>query len=126
MARDESDAMLMRKSHKLVKARNYRAGIEVGARGVWNTRIALLDAGVGDKLIKEELVRATWAPLMKEMKESRLRSVSNTTVEVKRIISLDLEKGSLQKKIGFFVELGLATNIIVGTAFIGNKVEKPI
>lgn len=67
---------------------------------------------------------AAWSPSIETVKTGCIWSASSAPLEVKRVISLEAQMRQLHKKIGFLVVPSLATNLILGTAFIGKYVEE--
>lgn len=62
--------------------------------------------------------------MVKSVKPSRLGSASNTVTEVTGVLSLNLQNEQLQRMIEVLVEPDFATNVIFGTAYISNNIEK--
>lgn len=95
MANNEQERRMTLQVLRLLQARKYRVEIAVSARRVCTTLMAILDTGVGTKLINEKFILAVQALLLKTAKASRLRSASNNAMEVKGVINLHLQAGQL-------------------------------
>lgn len=124
MARDKRDAQSILESHQLLAARIYRVMVSFGTREVWTSSLEILDTGSEPNLVKEDFALAVWAPSIRKVKESRLRSASNAPMEIKGVSSITMQVRQLQNKVGFLTIPNLATNIILRRAFIGKFIEK--
>lgn len=93
-------------------------------RGVSTTSRNILDTGADPSIFKEKFVMTAWTLLPKAVKISRRHSALNAPMEVMKVISFSLQMGKLPKKIVVLLMPGLATNIILETAFSIKKHRK--
>lgn len=108
-ASDKRDAQSIFESQKQLAKRNYKVMVLLRTTAVWVLSLAVLDIDAGSNLVKEDIVLTVWDPPIEKVKESSLQPASNAPMKFNGMLSLEVQVGQLQKKVGFIEVPTLAT-----------------
>lgn len=79
---------------------------------------AVLDTGAGPNLVRKGYLSRAWSRNSVLIKTTCLQSAANVQQEVKVVIKLDVQLGQKVAEASFLEVTKLATNMILGTAYI--------
>lgn len=125
MTRDEYDDRLVLKSHQLMKCRNYKVRIVVGASGFCKTRwlFEIRTQALASLMMN---LPGPVSAVYKSRYGKALAFGSRHLTEVRSLISHNLQMKQLKKKVRFSVMHAFAKNFFQQTSFICNNSEKII
>lgn len=86
----EGEAHALHIEKVLLKAKNYKVKASVAVRELWNRMLAVLYTEAVPDVIKENCLPQAWSQNFFPMKTTSLRTVSNTHLEVKSGIWLEV------------------------------------
>lgn len=124
MASCKDKAMDLRKGKNLLKPINHKDKASVGINSAWKVVTAVLDTGAGWKLLKENCLLQEWVRNVILMKATRLRSAANKQLEVNELVRMGAQLGQRVAEEGFRIVTNLATDMILGTAYIDENIKK--
>lgn len=119
-------AMALLKGKALLKTRNYRVKASVRIGRVWKTLTAVLDRDASSNKSKGYFLPRARARHAVTIKATRLRSAAYTQLVENGVVHLEVELGQLTAKTNFLIVPNLATNMILGTAYLSENAKKII
>lgn len=124
VAGDKHKAKMKLETLQLQQDSNFKAKIGSGARGVVTVSMVIFDTVNGPNLIRDAFIVTAWTPSKRTVKIGRLWSASSSPFEVEEIIILLLQIEQPRKNVELLVIPGLATSMLLGTAFIGRYIVR--